>query len=194
MQDEEGRHMQTAGMFEMTGSQNGQEIFVRDDKNIQVNMASYEKGDDYDFFRLDQKKCNWNKKGTAKPKINKEKINGLAELKKNKVVPPVRPSKRGETDNFVFALDVNGSVILDDKYYRIIPAHGFKETIATDSEVPIVKGSSINSISQNFYLWDDYILRDILKITRVYLQELLGDRKLSTRELIQDYLAIKAKI
>lgn len=107
MQDEEGRHMQTAGMFEMAGSQDGQEIFVRDDKNIQVNMASYEKGDDYDFFRLDQKKCNWNKKGTAKPKINKEKVNGLAEIKKNKVVPPVRPSKRGETDNFVFALDVN---------------------------------------------------------------------------------------
>ncbi|MCH2042723.1 MAG: hypothetical protein MK212_01165 [Saprospiraceae bacterium] len=107
MQDEEGRHMQTAGMFEMKGSQNGQEIFVRDDKDIQVNMASYEKGNDYDFFRLDEKKCNWNKKGTAKPKINANKINGLAELKKVKIVPPVRPSKRGETDNFVFALDVN---------------------------------------------------------------------------------------
>ncbi|NJN77433.1 MAG: hypothetical protein HC803_03155 [Saprospiraceae bacterium] len=42
MTNSEGdKYMETAGMFEINGSQNGQEVGIADDKEIEVKMGSF---------------------------------------------------------------------------------------------------------------------------------------------------------
>ncbi len=50
------RHFQTAGMFDIAGQQNGNPLKVQQKKSIQVDLASYEEGTDYNLFALDQEK------------------------------------------------------------------------------------------------------------------------------------------
>jgi len=99
------KYMETAGMFEINGSQNGQAVEIADDKKIEVKMASFVEGENFDFFRFDKKACNWETKGTAKPEKN------LAKLEKVKKLPqvPNQPAKPTKFDKnaFVFDLDIN---------------------------------------------------------------------------------------
>jgi hypothetical protein len=106
MTNSEGdKYMETAGMFEINGSQNGQEIAIADDKAIEVKMGSFVEGENFDFFYFDKKECNWETKGTAKPEPNMAKLTKVKDLPK---VPnqPAKPTKFNE-DAFVFDLDIN---------------------------------------------------------------------------------------
>lgn len=102
---EKDKYMETAGMFEINGSQNGQAVGVADNKEIEVKMGSFVEGENFDFFHFDKKACNWDTKGTAKPTKNVAKLQKVKDLPK---VPnqPAKPTKFDE-DAFVFDLDIN---------------------------------------------------------------------------------------
>ncbi len=108
---ETGEYMETGGMFEIAGEQNGQEIFVKADKDIKINLASYNKGDDFNFFELDKKKCHWDDEGRMeKEKPNAKRAKALAELEKSMPLKPVKPAKKSlKDDRQYFELDVNYS-------------------------------------------------------------------------------------
>jgi hypothetical protein len=106
MTNSEGdKYMETAGMFEINGEQNGQSVAIADGKQIEVKMASFVAGENFDFFYFDKKECNWETKGTAKPEKNIAKLAKVKDLPK---VPkqPAQPSKFDE-NAFVFDLDIN---------------------------------------------------------------------------------------
>ena len=63
---EGSKYMETAGMFEINGSQNGQTIEIANDKEIEVKMGSFVEGENFDFFHFDTKACNWETKGNSK--------------------------------------------------------------------------------------------------------------------------------
>ncbi len=99
------KYMETAGMFEINGSQSGQSIAIAADKAIEVKMGSFVEGENFDFFYFDKKSCNWENKGTSKPEKNivkLEKINNLPKVPNQ----PIKP-KKYEEDAFVFDLDIN---------------------------------------------------------------------------------------
>lgn len=50
----EKQHFQTAGMFDIAGEQNGQALSIKAGSGIQVDLASYEEGTDYNLFALNQ--------------------------------------------------------------------------------------------------------------------------------------------
>jgi len=53
------RQMQTAGMFEIRAEKSGEALSVAEGKGINVKMASYESGTDYNFFQLDENGKGW---------------------------------------------------------------------------------------------------------------------------------------
>lgn len=99
------KYMETAGMFEINGEQNGQAVAIADDKEIEVKMGSFVAGENFDFFYFDKKECNWQTKGTAKPEPNIAKLTKVKNLPKVPV-QPAKPTKFDE-DAFVFDLDIN---------------------------------------------------------------------------------------
>ena len=61
--------MQTAGMYEINGFQNGQPVFVAPGKSLNVNLVSEVDGK-YDFWRFDQGAGNWDNLGVSTPQPN----------------------------------------------------------------------------------------------------------------------------
>jgi hypothetical protein len=122
MQNAEGQYMETAGMFEIKGSCKGEEIFVAADKNISVKMASYNDGDRFDFFELNQKNCDWKEidgEGTIKPIPNTEKALRLRELSKELAkLDNILPRSAKEAKNFIFDLDVNYQQLPELKAFK----------------------------------------------------------------------------
>ena len=104
-----GDYMETGGMFEIEGLQNGKEIFVESSKEIKVDLASYNPGDDFNFFELDQKKCHWDDQGkAAKETPNVERKKSIALINKSMPKRPVRPINRKKLlKGQYFELDVN---------------------------------------------------------------------------------------
>jgi hypothetical protein len=100
------KFMQTAGMFEMRGTQGEATLEIASDQSIEVKMASFvEDGQTYDFFILDEEKGEWQDKGTAAPQKNAIKLQAL---KKLPTVPeaPAKPQAPTE-EAFKFDFDIN---------------------------------------------------------------------------------------
>ncbi len=84
-------HFSTAGMFELQGFQrtadkaqvlptgdSGEEpVFIAPDQRIEVQMASFAEGDNYNFYELDQENGNWAYRGYSKAVPNEAKIAAL---------------------------------------------------------------------------------------------------------------------
>ncbi|MCP4441793.1 MAG: hypothetical protein GY810_23040 [Aureispira sp.] len=132
---ETGEYMETAGMFEIRGKQDGQEVFVKEEKNISIDLASYNEGADFDFFELGEKDCHWktlisSEGGQLVPQVNTARKEGLAKLDKELPNRPIRPVTSDQTKNFVFDLDVNYS-----KFPELKPFKGIVwEYIGTKNE------------------------------------------------------------
>ncbi|MEM7105466.1 MAG: hypothetical protein AAF502_20180 [Bacteroidota bacterium] len=114
--DDYGKYMETAGMFEINGEVNGKPINVAPDKTIEVNMASFVQGNDFDFFYLDEAECKWVTKGKTEPVVNQVRV------EKEKAIAPVpskpaEPAKRNK-ENFVFDLDINYSTFPELKGFK----------------------------------------------------------------------------
>lgn len=112
-------YMETAGMFEIKGQQAGKEIFVKGDKNIHVNLASFNEGDDFNFYELSPKDCSWEDKGTAASTPNTEKENQLKLIKQTiEKAKGRKPRCRKDVENYVFELEVNYGRFAELKAYK----------------------------------------------------------------------------
>lgn len=113
-----GEVMETAGMFEIKGHQNGKEIFVKADKDIAVNLASYNDGDKFNFYALSPKDCSWDDLGTAAPTPNEERAKELSLL--DKEIAEVEQQKRllQKPSNYVFEFDLNATRFPELKSFK----------------------------------------------------------------------------
>lgn len=109
----EAADMQSAGMFEIKGEVQGQPVFIAEDKNVQVNMASYVNDHVYDFWAYDEEEENWIGQGPSTAETNENKQATLAKIdsqeKSNK--KPLRPVK----------FDKNKPVMNFDINYKAFP-------------------------------------------------------------------------
>ena len=91
----------SAGMFKIEGSSKGKEVFIASEKKVTVQLASYQEGDDYDFYSLDTSKGQWTDLGTNKA----EKNPGLAaadnETDLKKIKEPIKPQKYKSGDEVI---------------------------------------------------------------------------------------------
>lgn len=105
---ETGEYMETAGMFEIKGNCAGKEVFIKEGKNVNVQLASYNPGNRFDFFQLDPNKGSWTtKQEKGEPVINLQRAQELKKLVNEAPQKPVAPLKFGNTDKFVFDLNVD---------------------------------------------------------------------------------------
>lgn len=109
--------MQTAGMFEIRGEQNGAELLIAEGAAIHVKMASYESAEDYSFFHLQED----NKEGWEyldneyKIEVNEEKI------KLKKQIQAKGSAMAFPLDAKYFTFDYSGilDVMFNDNYVKI---------------------------------------------------------------------------
>jgi hypothetical protein len=100
------KNMQTAGMFEIRALKDGENLNIAQGKNIDVRMASYESGTDYNFFQLDEKGKGWqfiDYNRRVEVNANKEKL--------KKEIDKKAPAMAFPLDDKYFAF--NYSAILD---------------------------------------------------------------------------------
>jgi hypothetical protein len=79
-------YFESAGMFEIAGKFNNEDIQVNPAKKITVDLASDKTDDDFRFFKLKGNKENWTYMGENKPKLNLRKkivTDSLNKIKKS---------------------------------------------------------------------------------------------------------------
>lgn len=84
-------YFESAGMFEMRGISGGKNIDIAEDKSIEVQMASFKQGNDFEFYFFDEGQSEWQTKGIADPLPNVKKTETLAAL--DKVEKPDLPAE-----------------------------------------------------------------------------------------------------
>jgi hypothetical protein len=104
---ETGEYMETAGMFEIKGLCKGKEIFIAPDKKIKINLASYNKGDRFDFFKLDENGRWETKQKKGEPQINLSRVEELEKIDSKIIDKPIEPSKYDDNSKFVLNLDTD---------------------------------------------------------------------------------------
>jgi hypothetical protein len=70
-------YFESAGMFEMRGIAGGKNIDIADDKEIEVQMASFKQGNDFEFYFFDDNQSEWQTKGIADAVPNIKKVEAL---------------------------------------------------------------------------------------------------------------------
>lgn len=120
---ETGDYMESAGMFEITGWQHGEEITIYSPRQttINVKLASFNEGNKFDFFKLNPKDCRWAEidgDGTIPAQKNKDKKIRLQEIEKQLGKEPQKPISSKECKNFVFDLDINYSEFPEFKSFK----------------------------------------------------------------------------
>lgn len=108
--DEKGKEqwMQSAGMYEIQGLQNGEAIQIAAGKTIEVDLVSDVEGD-YDFWVFDEEKGNWINEGPVEAKkettIDLSSVGPeseeISELRKRTKKKPVKP-QINEANKLVF--------------------------------------------------------------------------------------------
>ena len=112
------RYMETAGMFEIEGEKDGKEIFAKPEKEISVELVSMNEGDHFDFFRLNQKDCAWDKLGTGKPELNTTTREAVEEIEEQISQLPSPPKTLAEAENYIFDMQVNYSKLPQFKTFE----------------------------------------------------------------------------
>lgn len=101
-------HFETAGSFEMRVKKENNLLYLDSTKQVAVKFASFQDGDDYNFYYLDEKAGGWDSLGTAKPEVNEERV------KLKKKISRMKPDLKFPLDREYFA--VNYKAILDVYY------------------------------------------------------------------------------
>jgi len=101
-------HFETAGSFEMRVKQGNATLYLDSTQQVDVKFASFQTGDDYDFFYLDEEAREWDSLGTAKPEVNIER------KKLKKKILRMNPGMKFPLNRQYFA--VNYKAILDVYY------------------------------------------------------------------------------
>ncbi|MGD1848076.1 MAG: hypothetical protein ACFB10_21995 [Salibacteraceae bacterium] len=86
-------HMVTAGMFELQATTaSGQEVFIDADHPVDVQLASFQEGPQYNTYCLNEEKGEWQYLETTAPSKNEAKIVALDTLaKRDTLVAPKAP-------------------------------------------------------------------------------------------------------
>jgi hypothetical protein len=101
---ETGEYMETAGMFEIKGLCKGKEVFIAPNKKIKINLASYNEGDRFDFFKLDEQGRWETKQKKGEATINLTRADELKNIDSKSAEKPIEPTKFGYSSKFVFDL------------------------------------------------------------------------------------------
>ncbi len=67
------RNFVTAGMFDIRAETEGNPLKIAKDAFVQVDMASYKEGNEFNFYQLDEQNGNWGYLGTNQPIANERK-------------------------------------------------------------------------------------------------------------------------
>jgi hypothetical protein len=93
-------NFESAGMFEMKAVHKGEEVAIAQGKNIDISMASFKEGNDFNFYRLDEQNGDWQYKGTKNAVANTNRTTNLnriekevAAIKKPPRISPYDPTK-----------------------------------------------------------------------------------------------------
>lgn len=173
---ETGEFMETGGMFEILGEQKGKEIFIAAEKDIQVNLASFNEGDDFNFFQLGQEDLHWDDKGLASAEQpNLKKIKELAQLDKKKPSKPLRPLKKsGVNGRQLFDLDVN--------YTRFPTLKAFSSVVWQYS------GEGVNIEKEKWVFESDWDRINISKAENGFFELKLSNKDKTIKTYIQPVL------
>ena len=101
-------HFETAGSFEMRVKKGNDDLYLDSTKQVEVKFASFQSGDDYDFYYLNEKAGGWDNLGSSQPVVNEEKV------KLKKKISKMNPKLKFPLDQQYFA--VNYKAILDVYY------------------------------------------------------------------------------
>lgn len=101
-------HFETAGSFEMRVKKGDAFLHLDSTKQVAVKFASFQTGDDYNFYFLNEKAEAWDSLGTSVPEVNEEKV------KLKKKISKMNPKLKFPLDQQYFA--VNYKAILDVYY------------------------------------------------------------------------------
>jgi hypothetical protein len=93
-----GDHLQSAGMIEMRAFENGSELIVKQNREIEIELAAYRPSDGYSLYNLEKNK-QWNVKDTFQTIENKRKKKKIADIQSQLQV------KDSASEDFVFMLD-----------------------------------------------------------------------------------------
>jgi hypothetical protein len=96
-------NFESAGMFEINASCDNVPVKLAAGKQIQVNMASFKEGNQFNFYRYNKQSNNWECQGTAKPLANTDKQN---ELKAFEAIHP-EPKIPQPINNNKYAMDLD---------------------------------------------------------------------------------------
>jgi len=142
---------ESAGMFRLEGSQDGNEIMLANNKTLEVELASFKTGDDFNFYEFDEEEGSWVEKAQAvKEVVNETRVKALKELSPD----PAQPVeiKKAETDDFVFDISVDQQnnpefAHLEDVMWRLTESTeedlAFNETIRSPKLECIDQSQSI---------------------------------------------------
>ena len=101
-------HFETAGSFEMRVKRGDDILFLDSTRHVDVKFASFETGDDYDFYFLNEASKSWDSIGTSKAEVNVER------KKLKKKISTMKPGLKFPLNRQYFA--VNYKAILDVYY------------------------------------------------------------------------------
>jgi hypothetical protein len=62
-------NFQSAGMFEITASQEGRQVYLASDKKVNMDFVSTDSSTSYNFYVLDEKRGNWVNKGKTQQPV-----------------------------------------------------------------------------------------------------------------------------
>ncbi|MGB1038912.1 MAG: hypothetical protein ACPGYY_09720, partial [Bacteroidia bacterium] len=100
---------ESAGMFNISASFNGEEARIGNGKSVEVELASFREESDFNFYEFDKSEGKWIDNGLAQePVPNLEKESLLASLMEDKPQRPIEIKKATSTDKvFDLAVDKN---------------------------------------------------------------------------------------
>lgn len=96
-------YFESAGMFEMRGIAGGKNIDIADDKAIEVQMASFKEGNDFEFYFFDDQQSEWQTKGIADAVTNTKKVKALESFEQiKKPMVPAEVDKKSPVYDLSF--------------------------------------------------------------------------------------------
>lgn len=90
-------NFETAGMFEINGYSQNSEVYIKEGSSIQVNLASYNSGNDFGFYVLNDETGNWEfiDQGRAELNVTKTKLLDSLAAFTDKPVRPIKANGEG---------------------------------------------------------------------------------------------------
>jgi hypothetical protein len=105
-EDGEMGSFESAGMFNISATHEGNEVRIGNNKTVEVEMASFREEEDFNFYEFDKKELKWADKGAAgAPVVNEDKVL----LEKSIAPEPTKPFKikKATSSDLVFELAVD---------------------------------------------------------------------------------------